>query len=98
VTGGQAWEVTLADEFNKGDREIRTVARYADGDVLASGWLSGEKAIRGKAALVEARYGKGRVVLFGFRPQFRAQSAGTFKLVLNAIYMAPAKQLSAGSN
>ena len=40
-----------------------------------------------------ARYGKGRVVLFGFRPQFRGQSYGAFKFLLNAIYLASAQPL-----
>ena len=93
TTGGQAWDVTLLREFNKGDREIKPIARYASSNVLASGWLSGERVVAGKHILVEARHGKGRVVLFGFRPQFRAQSAGTFKLLLNALYLAAAKPL-----
>jgi hypothetical protein len=93
TTGGQAWEVTLAKEYNQGDREIRPVAQYASNNVLASGWLSGERVVAGKHILVEARRGKGRVVLFGFRPQFRAQSGGTFKLLLNAIYLAGARRL-----
>ncbi len=90
TTGGQAFEVTLLDEFNKGEREVKTVVRYAGKDLLASGWLSGERTIAGRNALVEARHGKGRVVLFGFRPQFRGQTFGTFKLLLNAIYLASA--------
>jgi hypothetical protein len=92
-SGGQAWESTLLPEYNKGDREVRTVASYATKDPLASGWLSGEGAVLGKAILVEARYGSGRVVLFGFSPQFRGQSFGTFKFLLNAIYLASAKPL-----
>ena len=52
-----------------------------------SGWISGERAVLGKSLLAEARYGKGRVVLFGFRPQHRGQPFGTFKLLLNAIYL-----------
>jgi hypothetical protein len=92
-TGGHAWDVTLLKEFNQGDREIRTVATYAKNDLLASGWISGEKAVLGKSILVEARHGGGRVVLFGFRPQFRGQTAGTFKFVLNAIYLASARSL-----
>ena len=51
------------------------------------------EAIHGKQALVEARYGKGRVVLFGFRPQFRGQAYGAFKFLLNAIYLASAQPL-----
>ena len=84
-TGGQAWDITLDPEFNKGDRATRVVARYAARDVLASGFLTGERTVAGKAILVEARHGKGRVVLFGFRPQFRGQTFGTFRLIFNAI-------------
>jgi hypothetical protein len=45
----------------------------------------GDKLIRGKGALVESRLGKGRVILFGFRPQYRAQSLANFPLMFNAI-------------
>ena len=85
-TGGQAWDISLLKEFNKGDRQVRSVARYSEASLLASGWLSGERAVLGKHILIEARHGQGRVVLFGFRPQFRGQTAGTFKFLLNAIY------------
>ena len=61
------------------------VARYPDANLLASGWLLGEKYIAGRAALVEARVGPGRVVLFGMQPQFRAQSYQAFKLFFNAL-------------
>ncbi|HVF51534.1 MAG TPA: M14 family zinc carboxypeptidase, partial [Pyrinomonadaceae bacterium] len=63
----------------------RIVARYAERGVLRSGWLLGERHIAGRAALVEATLGRGRVVLFGFRPQHRAQTWGTFPFIFNAI-------------
>ncbi|MEN6601161.1 MAG: M14 metallopeptidase family protein [Bryobacteraceae bacterium] len=89
VQGGQAFEITLLDQFNKGDREVRSVARYAESHLLASGWLTGENTIAGRHAVVQAQHGAGRVVLFGFRPDFRGQSFGTFRLLLNAIYLGP---------
>jgi hypothetical protein len=69
------------------------IARYASSNLLASGWLSGERAVLGKPLLVEAKLGKGRVVLFAFRPQHRGQTFGTFKFVLNTIYLASAQPL-----
>jgi hypothetical protein len=88
-TGGRAFESTLAGD----ESAMRAVARYAAGELLASGWVAGEAAARGKPLLVEVRHGKGRVLLYGFRPQFRGQTFGTFKLVLNAVYLASAKAL-----
>ncbi len=92
-TGGQAFEITLLPQFNKADREVKAFAWYARQNLLASGWVSGERAVTGKAAAVDARLGQGHVVLFGFRPQFRGQTFGTFKLLLNAIYQSAARPL-----
>jgi hypothetical protein len=63
------------------------VARYpAEPDaLLMSGYLSGAASIAGRTALALAPLGRGDVVLFGFRPQHRAQSVGTFKLLFNAL-------------
>lgn len=68
-------------------QRARSIARYVNTDPLRSGWLLGPDFIAGKSALVEADFGKGRVVLFGFRPQHRAQTWGTFKLLFNSILL-----------
>jgi hypothetical protein len=62
------------------------VASYpAAGNPLLSGWLLGGAKLNGKAALVDVRRGKGHIVLFGFRPQYRGQSMSTYPLIWGAI-------------
>jgi hypothetical protein len=61
------------------------VAGYPAKDVLASGWLLGEKYLTGKAALLDAPMGGGHIVMFGMRPQYRSQSYQNFKLFFNAM-------------
>ncbi len=68
-----------------------SVAKYPESGVLASGWLLGEKRIAGKTALIHTHYGThygaGNIILFGMRPQYRAQSYLTFKLFFNALLL-----------
>jgi hypothetical protein len=73
-----AFEVTDA-------QSVRVIARYAEQGVLRSGWLLGESRIAGKVALAEVPMGRGRVILFGFRPQHRGQTWGTFPFIFNSI-------------
>lgn len=65
--------------------QVQVIARYAKEDILRSGWLRGEDRIKGRIALAEVKMGKGRVVLFAFRPQHRGQTWGTFPFIWNAI-------------
>lgn len=66
---------------------VRVLARYParGSDILLSGYLEGAEQLAGRAAAVEAAVGRGRVVMFGFRPQYRGQSWGTFRLLFNAL-------------
>ena len=67
------------------DANVRVVARYATENVLRSGWLLGEDKLRGQIALAEVSVGKGRIVLFGFRPQHRGQAWSTLPFIWNAL-------------
>jgi len=55
-------------------------------DVLLSGWINGEERLTRKAAAVAMTFGKGRIVLFGFRPQHRGQTHATFPMIFDALY------------
>lgn len=70
-----------------GSDKIRIIAHYPSDpkNILLSGWALGAEKIAGKAALVEVTMGKGKIILFGFRPQYRGQSLATFPLLFNAI-------------
>jgi hypothetical protein len=81
VRGGQVYEVVAGQR----SADVRRIVSYADSDLLESGQLWGEAAIAGRAAMVAVRHGEGEVVLIGFRPQNRAQTHGTFKLLFNAL-------------
>jgi hypothetical protein len=67
------------------DNSGKALVRYASSNVLASGWLLGEKYLTGKPALVDVTLGQGHVILFGLRPQYRAQSWLTLKLFFNSL-------------
>ena len=54
-------------------------------DLLLSGELVGGENITGNAALVDAPFGKGHVVLFGVRPFWRYETSGNYFLVFNAM-------------
>ncbi|MEQ1731230.1 MAG: hypothetical protein ABL982_22910, partial [Vicinamibacterales bacterium] len=76
---------TLVDGFNATRASV--IARYPNEDIVASGWLRGEDAMAGRAAVVEVDLRPGRILLFGLRPQHRAQTHATFPLLFNALYI-----------
>ncbi len=68
-------------------QKVSVAARYPNTGVLASGWLKGEELMAGRAAVVQIDMSPGRIVLFGLRPQHRAQTHATFPLLFNALYL-----------
>jgi hypothetical protein len=90
LTYGLPREITIwsqhspAFEPNK-PNGAKPVATYNQSGILESGWLLGEGYLSRKAALMEIPSGRGRVILFGMRPQYRAQSYQTAKLFFNAL-------------
>jgi hypothetical protein len=67
-------------------QKVSVVARYPNSNVNASGWLRGEDYMMGRAAVVAIEMNPGKVVLFGIRPQHRAQTHATLPLLFNALY------------
>jgi hypothetical protein len=76
---------TIVDGF--ASQRPTVVARYPNTEVVASGWLRGEEHMAGRAAIVSIDLNPGRIVLFGLRPQHRAQTHATFPLLFNALYL-----------
>jgi hypothetical protein len=52
---------------------------------LMSGYLLHPEKIQSRAAALDVFYGKGHIILIGFRPQWRGQSWGTFKVLFNSL-------------
>ncbi|MEZ5283954.1 MAG: M14 family metallopeptidase [Vicinamibacterales bacterium] len=79
--------VDQSPAFETGEGFAGTVlAEYQDtGSPLLSGYLLGERMLHGRAAALDVPVGRGHVVLLGFRPQWRGQPFGTFKVVFNAV-------------
>jgi hypothetical protein len=75
-------------------QKVSVVARYPNTGVNASGWLRGEDLMFGRAAVVSIEMNPGKVVLFGIRPQHRAQTHATFPLLFNALYWSAEGDLS----
>ena len=67
------------------NERYEVIVRYADRDLLQSGWLVGEETLARTGGVVAAHMGSGKFVLIGFRAQHRAQTYGTFKLLFNTL-------------
>lgn len=68
------------------DQRPQVILRFAAADkLLIAGLLDGGSEMAERAAVVDARYGKGHVLLFASNPMWRGETIGSYPLVLNAI-------------
>ncbi|MCL2548820.1 MAG: hypothetical protein FWE76_06630, partial [Symbiobacteriaceae bacterium] len=71
--------------IDQGDR----LMHYPSENPLASGWIyDPQHLLRGRCALAQLDYGKGKVACFGFNPIYRAQAHNSHKFLFNAIFEA----------
>ena len=91
---GETWEATpLTDEQFRNPINVippalrpRVVLRYANAnELLVSGLLDSGGELAQHAAVIDAPYGEGHVVLFSNNPFWRAETKGSYFLVFNAI-------------
>jgi hypothetical protein len=84
-----AFETTLPGP----EMERWVLASYPEDrrDVVLSGYVQGEERLTRQAAAVAVTYGKGKVVLLGFRAQHRAQTPGTFPFLFNSLWWSVAR-------
>jgi len=82
-SGGPVFSTTVPDF----DMDRAVIARFSKRDILMSGYCEKDEKLSEKTVMVWLKKGKGQLVLFGFRPQFRASTEGTFKLLFNSILL-----------
>jgi zinc carboxypeptidase len=85
-----AYRLMTAEERKEADiiegREVEGLLHYAKKNVLLSGWIREPEVIEGQIAWAQADYGKGKVHVFGFRPQYRSWTHGSFQMLFRAIF------------
>jgi hypothetical protein len=87
-------EPASAEDRRGPEPPVEIIARYAEGELLESGWeLGAQQYLAGHAAAVRVRHGQGDVVMIGFRPQMRGQSRNTFKLLFDPLQASTVEEL-----
>jgi hypothetical protein len=72
----------------------QSVASFTTDTPLLSGWVQGGNLLKGTSVIAQQNVGKGHLILFGFRPQYRAISEGTYKFLFNALLYSSSKSVS----
>ncbi len=88
---GRAFVLHIEDLSFEPDESFETVVGFAPGLTAVSGVVSGEKlsGIAASSWLVDARAGRGRLVLFADDPLFRLMWPSVFVLFTNALLHGP---------
>jgi hypothetical protein len=76
--------------------DAHSVASFTTDKPLLSGWILGGQFLKGTSVIAQEPVGKGNLILFGFRPQYRAQSEVTYKFLFNALLYSSSKAVSLG--
>jgi hypothetical protein len=69
------------------DMDRRVIGKFPEKGIFMSGYVEKEELLANKSAMIWLKKGKGQLVLFGFNPQFRASTQGTFKLLFNSLLL-----------
>lgn len=69
------------------DTDRRVIAKFPEKDILLSGYSENQELLGNKSAMIWLKKGKGQLVLFGFNPQFRASTQGSYKLLFNSLLL-----------
>jgi hypothetical protein len=78
--------------------DAKSIASFTTDKPLLSGWILGGQFLKGTSVIAEEPVGDGRIILFGFRPQYRAQSEVTYKFLFNALLYSSSKTVSLGES
>ncbi len=74
--------------------DAQSVASFTTDAPLLSGWVQGSNFLKGNSVIAQQNIGKGHIILFGFRPQYRAISEVTYKFLFNALLYSSSKSVS----
>jgi Zinc carboxypeptidase len=78
--------------------DAKSIASFTTDKPLLSGWILGGQFLKNTSVIAEEPVGKGRIVLFGFRPQYRAQSEVTYRFLFNALLYSSSNAVSLGES
>jgi len=67
------------------DMDRRVIASFTDENILLSGYSENLELIGGYPAMIWVKKGKGEMVMFTFKPQFRASTPVSYKLIFNSL-------------